>query len=141
MTDPELPLHCPPPPVRTVEISAHWQTASERLPTWTPGIPYRPMSIDQYQALRGYADPANTAWRHACERRETQEEADGLACPTCATPIGQPCFGPDARSNHPARAMAHWSAQVQAQNATCPLCLGIGYSDGYPCSCPLGMAA
>lgn len=86
---------------------------------WTPGTPWRPLSFAQYAALRSYADPDNTAARHECERRDAQEEADGLACPEqdCAAPIGTRCFGPDARSNHPRRAMAHWSACTQARAA------------------------
>lgn len=112
-------------------------TASTRH-RWIPGEPYRPLTFYQARLLRGYADPDNTAALHECDQRETQEEADGLACPDCAAPIGTRCFGPDARSNHPARGMAHWDARVRA---TCNLCNGIGYSEGYPCTCAVARAA
>lgn len=106
---------------------------------WIPGEPWRPLPHHIADAMRSYAEPTNIAARHACERREAQAEADGLACPRCDAPIGQPCFGPDARSNHPMRAMAHWAARVRAN--TCNLCRGIGYSEGYPCTCAVGRAA
>lgn len=95
------------------------QAAESDRPRWIPGEPYRPLTFYQAGLLRGYADPDNTAARHECERRETQEEADGLACPDpdCAAPTGTRCFGPDARSNHPVRAMAHWSACTRARAA------------------------
>lgn len=82
-------------------------------PRWVPGTPYRPISIEQYEALRSYGDPVNTVIRHETERREAQEEADGLACPhpDCGAALGSPCFGSETRLNHPARGMAHWSAQ------------------------------
>lgn len=91
---------------------------------WTPGTPWRPLTLEQYEALRSYADPANTAARHACEQDETQQEADGLACPVCAAPIGKRCFGPDARSNHPARAIAHWDARASARGQFADLVAG-----------------
>ena len=106
---------------------------------WTPGEPWRPLTFYQAGLLRGHADPANTSMRHALEQHEAQAEADGLACPRCDAPVGERCFGPDARSNHPMRAIAYWAARVQARN--CHLCGGLGYSEGYACSCPLGAAA
>lgn len=90
--------------------------AMDRVEKWTPGEPYRPLSFAQDAALRSYADPVNISIRHACEQREAQDEADGLACPVCCAPVGQRCFAPDARANHPQRAMAYYSARVRARN-------------------------
>lgn len=89
-------------------------TASTRH-RWTPGEPWHPLSIEQSKALRSvfFAREAMAA----SDRIEAQQEADGLACPTCFAPLGVRCFGPDARCNHPVRAMAHWDARVQARAA------------------------
>ena len=86
-------------------------------PRWTPGESYRPIAYHVLDAMRVSNLPASIAAEIACDQRETQEEADGLACPACGASIGTRCFGPDARSNHPRRAMAHWDARVWARAA------------------------
>ena len=116
-------------------MSTQPQAAESARPRWIPGEPYRPIAFHVLDAMRVRNLPANRAAEIACERRETQEEADGLACPVCPAPIGTRCFGPDARSNHPERGMAHWDARVAARNATCHWCGGLGYSEGYACTC------
>ena len=93
-------------------------TASTRQ-RWIPGEPFRPIAFHVLDAMRVRNLPASIAAEIACDQRETQEEADGLACPEldCGAPIGTRCFGPDARCNHPVRAMAHWDARVWARAA------------------------
>lgn len=93
------------------------QAAESTRPRWIPGESYRPIAYHVLDAMRVRNLPANIAAEIACDQRETQEEADGLACPDCAAPIGTRCFGPDARSNHPRRGMAHWDARVWARAA------------------------
>lgn len=93
------------------------QAAERARPRWIPGESYRPIAYHVLDAMRVRNLPANIAAEIACDQRETQEEADGLACPVCPTPIGTRCFGPDARSNHPRRGMAHWDARVWARAA------------------------
>ena len=92
-------------------------TASTRQ-RWIPGEPFRPIAFHVLDAMRVRNLPANRAASHACDQRETQEEADGLACPACGAPIGTRCFGPDARCNHPVRAMAHWDADSLQRTAS-----------------------
>lgn len=86
---------------------------------WTPGTPWRPaLPYHVQDAMRAANTPEAIAQRIACDQREAQEEADGLACPVdgCGAGIGKRCFGPEARSNHPQRGAAHWSARTMARN-------------------------
>lgn len=108
MTTP-LPLSAP------VAVAPGTAPTVGRASLWTPGTPWRPLTIEQYGALRNHAN--TRAEMALCDQRDAQDEADGLACPVCPAPIGTRCFGPDARSNHPARAIAHWDARVSARNA------------------------
>lgn len=85
--------------------------------SWTPGTPWRPTDYALNDFLRNEADPETIAARLACDKLDAKAEAHGVACPVCAAPRGQPCFGPETRSNHPQRASAHWDAQIRARAA------------------------
>lgn len=72
------------------------------------------------ELIRGHADPVNTAIRIACDQRDQREVTAAVECPheLCRAPVGTPCFGPDARTSHPERDIAHSRARALARAMT-----------------------
>jgi hypothetical protein len=67
-------------------------------------------SLGMRAKLAAYWSPEQVELRIATDQEETRRVCAGIACPEpdCAAPVGQPCFGPDARNAHLTREIAYY---------------------------------